>query len=102
MSEYVEDVSKYTDNVDADIVDKLIKYCGIALRTADGKLVAATDKKELDAVRDGFAKKKLELSPDEAQAGIDKTVATLKGVNRKNRVTFYYLLAKHTGTLDKI
>jgi hypothetical protein len=26
----------------------------------------------------------------------------LKGVNRKNRVTFYYLLAQATGTLDKL
>jgi len=102
MSDYVADVKKYASNVDEAVVDKIVKYCGIALRNKDSSLVSSSDKKELDRVRDGFAKKKLELEPDAAEAGIEKVCATLKGVNQKSRVTFYYLLAEATGTMDKL
>ena len=53
-------------------------------------------------MRDGFAKKKLELEPDAADAGIAKVCEKMKGVNQKSRVTFYYLLAEATGTLGKL
>jgi len=102
MSDYVADVKKYASNVDEAVVDKIVKYCGIALRNKDSSLVSATDKAELDRVRDGFAKKKLELDADAAEAGIAKVCETLKGVNQKGRVTFYYLLAEATGTMDKL
>jgi len=102
MSDYVADVKKYASNVDEAVVDKIVKYCGIALRNKDSSLVSASDKTELDRVRDGFAKKKLELEADAAEAGIEKVCATLKGVNQKSRVTFYYLLAEATGTMDKL
>ncbi|MCB1938952.1 MAG: DUF2853 family protein [Rhodocyclaceae bacterium] len=102
MTDYVADVKKYASNVDEAVVDKIVKYCGIALRNKDSSLVSSSDKAELDRVRDGFAKKKLELGPEAAEAGIEKVCATLKGVNQKGRVTFYYLLAEATGTMDKL
>ena len=102
MSEYVADVKKYASGVDEAVVDNIVKYCGIALRNKDSSLVSASDKAELDRVRDGFAKKKLELEASAAEAGIEKVCATLKGVNQKSRVTFYYLLAEATGTMDKL
>ena len=102
MSEYADDIATYSSPVNSAAVDTIVKYCGIALQGADSSLVSATDPKELATVRDGFAAKKLELSPEEADAGIATVIEQMKGVNRKHRVTFYYLLAEATGTLDKL
>jgi hypothetical protein len=102
MSEYSTDVAKYTGSVNEAAVAAIVKYCGIALRNADSALVSGTDPKELATVRNGFAAKKLGLSADAADAGIKTVLEKLKGVNRKGRVTFYYLLAEATGTLGKL
>ena len=102
MSDYLEDVKKYASNVNEAAVDKIVKYCGIALRSKDSSLVSCSDPKELKTVEKGFAAKKLELTEEEAKAGIEKVCEMLKGVRQKHRVTFYYLLAEHTGTMDKL
>lgn len=102
MSDYIEDVKKYADNVNEAAVDKIVKYCGIALRSKDASTVAASDPKELETVKNGFAKKKLELSPDDADAGIKAVCEKMKGDRSKHRVTFYYLLAEATNTMDKL
>ena len=99
MSDYIADIRKYTANVDEAAVKAIVTYCGIALRSADSALVSATSPDELKTVRDGFAAKKLGLAAD---AGIKAVVAKMKGETRKSRVTFYYLLAEATGTLDKL
>jgi len=103
MTDYAEDVKRYAEAPDEGAIDRIVKYCGIALRsTADAASVAATDRKELDRVRDGFAFKKLGLDAAAADAGIEKVCARMKGNTRKHRVTFYYLLAEETGTLGKL
>lgn len=102
MSDYSADVGKYSQSVNQAAVDSIVKYCGIALRNADSSLVSGTDPEELARVREGFAAKKLGLSAADADAGMQKVLATMKGVNQKSRVTFYYLLAEATGTLDKL
>ena len=102
MSDYVEDVKKYSTNVNEAAVAAIVKYCGIALRNADSSLVSATDSTELATVRDGFAAKKLGLSAEAADAGIKTVVAQMKDTRQKSRVTFYYLLAEATGTLGKL
>lgn len=102
MSDYIADIRKYTANVDEAAVKAIVTYCGIALRSADSALVSATSPDELKTVRDGFAAKKLGLAADAADAGIKAVVAKMKGETRKSRVTFYYLLAEATGTLDKL
>ena len=102
MSEYSADVAKYTPTVNEAAVAAIVKYCGIALRNADSSLVSGSDPKELATVRDGFAAKKLGLSAAAANAGIQAVVAKMAGVNRKSRVTFYYLLAEATGTMGKL
>ena len=102
MSEYSADVAKYSSPVNEAAVDAIVKYCGIALRNADSSLVSGSDPDELARVRDGFAAKKLGLSAAEADAGIKKVVEKMKGVQRKHRVTFYYLLAEATGTMGKL
>ncbi len=102
MSEYSADVAKYTATVNEAAISAIVKYCGIALRNVDSSLVSGSDPKELATVRDGFAAKKLGLSAAAADSGIQAVVAKMKGVNRKSRVTFYYLLAEATGTMGKL
>ena len=103
MTDYAADVAKFVDSPDQTAVDNIVKYCGIALRSSkDAALVSSSDKAELNRVRDGFAKKKLELGADAADEGIQKVCEQMKGTRQKSRVTFYYLLAQATNTMDKI
>jgi len=102
MSDYVADVAKYVDGVDEDAVDAIVKYCGIALRSGDASRVAASDPKELQTIKDGFAAKKLALTPAQADEGIAKVCEMMKGDNAKSRVAFYYLLALATETMSRL
>ena len=79
-----------------------MSYCGVALRNRDAQLVSATDEKELATVRDGFAAKKLGLPPDAADAAIKSVVEKMRASRLKQRVTFYYLLAESSGSLEKL
>ena len=102
MSDYVADIKKYTAEVDQGAVAVIVKYCGIALRSADASLVAASDPKEIATVREGFAAKKLGLAAEAADAGINAALQKMKSTQQKSRVTFYYLIAEATGTLGKL
>ena len=102
MSEYVEDVKKYAKEVDEAAVAKIVKYCGIALKSKDSSLVSTSDKEELARVKKGFAAKKLGLTADAAEKGIAAAAARMKGVRNKSRVTFYYLVAEETQSMDKL
>ena len=61
MSHALESVQRFDADAKQSTVDNVIKHLGIALRTADGQTVAASDQKELDQIRDGFCKKRLDL-----------------------------------------
>lgn len=103
MKDYTADVAKFVDNPDQQCIDNIVKYCGIALRSSkDAALVSSSDKTELNRVRDGFAKKKLNLETEQAEDGIKKVCEQMKGTKQKSRVTFYYLLAQQTNTMDKL
>lgn len=102
MSEYAADIQKYTTTVDEKAIAAIVKYCGIALKSTDASLVSSSDKSELNRVRDGFAAKKLGLDAAAAEAGIQQVVEKMKAERRKHRVTFYYLLAESTGTMNKL
>jgi hypothetical protein len=102
MADYVADVKKYTTEVNETAVAAIVKYCGIALRSADSSLVSTSDPKELATVRDGFAVKRLGLAPAAADEAIKAVAEKMKATRQKARVTFYYLLAEATGTLGKL
>jgi hypothetical protein len=102
MTDYLPDIKRYTATVNEAAVAAVVRYCGIALRKPDSSLVSGTDAKELTTVRDGFAAKKLGLDAAAADTGIKATIDKMKDAHRKHRVTFYYLLAEATGTLDKL
>ena len=104
---YLERVRKYDADADADHVKSIVNKLGIALQNRDSILVSCSDKGELTSIRDGFAKKRLGLhekhSDDEIMSVINEVCAEMAGDGgQKHRVPFYYLLAKKTGTLDKV
>jgi outer membrane protein OmpA-like peptidoglycan-associated protein len=99
---WLDDVLKWAPGADEGVVGAIVKYCGIALQTRDGQLVAMSDKKERDLVRENYLKKKLGLTLsdetlDEAIIGVGQH---MKSDRTKNRVTVYYLLAEHFGALN--
>ncbi|MEB3884349.1 DUF2853 family protein [Lyngbya sp. CCY1209] len=96
MDEYIQDVQKYTTNVDEEVVEKIVKHLGIALRSRDASLVSCGDQAELDRVRESFLKKKLQLTANEADldGAIAEVCEAMKDTRNKSRVTFYYLLAE--------
>ena len=100
--DWLADVRIYDADADEGVVDKIVKYCGIALQSRDGQLVAMSDKKERETVRENYLKKKLGLTHSDAE--LDEAVLSvgeiMKADRTKNRVTVYYLLARHFGALN--
>ncbi|MFM5954830.1 MAG: DUF2853 family protein [Novosphingobium sp.] len=100
-TDWAADVKKYAKSADDAIIAGIVRYCGIALTKVDSSLVAFSDKKELDRVRNNFLKKK--LGRTEADSVLDAAIAkvgeTMKADRTKNRVTVYYLLADHYKSL---
>jgi hypothetical protein len=101
---YADDIKRYQPNVNENAVAAIVKYLGIALRSADASLVSCSSKDELARVRDNFLKKKLGLTDDDAKLDqiIKDICATMKGDTRKQRVTFYYLAAEKVGKLASL
>ncbi|QPC92301.1 DUF2853 family protein [Mesorhizobium sp. INR15] len=103
MADYLADVKKYDAGASADVVDKIVKHLGIALRNRDSSLVSCTDPKELDRVKAGWVSKKLGIADDKkADASIEKVCKAMAADHSKNRVTFYYLVAKDLGKLGSL
>ncbi len=102
ISKYIDDVKRYDANPKEKAVETIVKYLGIALRSRDASLVSCSDDSELDRVRKGFCVKKLGLDADAAADAVKKVCEEMKGDRNKNRVTFYYLVAQASGTMDKL
>jgi hypothetical protein len=101
---YVADIKKYAAKVNEGAVAGIVRHCGIALRSKDASLVAATDPSELKTVRESWLKKKLALTADDAalDKAIQEVMTKMKAERAKHRVTVYYLLAEHYGKLDAL
>lgn len=103
MADYIADVKKYDSGADADVVSKIVKHLGIALRNRDSSLVSCTDSKELDRVKTSWIGKKLGVADAaKADAAIEKVCKAMSADNTKSRVTFYYLAAKELGKLGSL
>ena len=103
MTDYLADVQKYDGKASAETVNKIVKHLGIALRNKDSSLVAASDQKELDRVKNNWAVKKLGVTDGaKADAAIQKTAKAMAADTSKSRVTFYYLVAKDLGKLGSL
>lgn len=103
MTDYLTDVRRYDAAVDEDIVAKIVKHLGIALRSRDASLVSVTDPEELKRVRESWIGRKLGVTDAEtADAAISHVAEVMKGDRNKHRVTFYYLTAKQLGKLGDL
>ena len=101
--DYLADVRRYDATADAEIVEKIVKHLGIALRNRDSSLVSCSDQKELDRVRTSWCGKKLGVEDDErCDAVIQRVCETMANDHSKGRGTFYFLVAKHLGKLDDL
>ncbi|MEM9828937.1 MAG: DUF2853 family protein [Planctomycetota bacterium] len=100
MADHLANVRKYDPDASEEVVDKIRKHCGIALQNRDSATVATSDKAEVERVITGFCTKKLELSPEEAEKAVAATTADMASERAKDRVAFYYLIAKHAGKLE--
>ncbi|WP_409431866.1 DUF2853 family protein [Litorimonas sp. RW-G-Af-16] len=94
-SDYMDNVKKYDPKASEDDVQKVVNYCGIALRSKDASLVSCSDEAERNRVRDGYAAKKLGMSAAAADKAIEAVCQQMKDERQKSRVTFLYLLGKH-------
>lgn len=98
---FIADVHRYDHEADTAIITKIVNHLGIALRSRDGQFVACSDETERQTVRDSWLVKKLGVTGDtsELDAKVMAICETMQKDRMKNRVTFYYLLAKNEGKL---
>ena len=97
---------RYDAKADEAVVMTITKYLGASLNDKDAKYVACGDETERNTVRDNFLKKKLGLK-DENEALDAKVMAVCEEMKAakqrmKDRVAFYYLLAKNEGKLGDL
>jgi Protein of unknown function (DUF2853) len=102
VSDYIDDVRRYDAGADTDTVGKIVKHLGIALTSKDSSLVSVSQRQELDRVRDKWGVSKLGLDDAGSEALIAKVASEMSGDHNKQRVTFYYLMAKHANKLEML
>jgi hypothetical protein len=107
-SEFIEDVRRYDGSADEETVGKIVRHLGIALQRkdngqlTDSGLVAATDPTEMARVKDKWCVGKLGLDEGTASLIVDQVATEMKEDRLKQRVTFYYLAAKHSDKLGAL
>ena len=96
--------TRYDADASEDVVMTLTKYLGASLSNRDAKYVACGDEEERSTVRDAFLKKKLGLKDDNdvLDAKVMAVCTEMKPQRMKDRVSFYYLLAKNEGMLKDL
>lgn len=100
FEKYYTNVKKFDPKARKPVVQGIVKYCGISLRSRDASLVACSDESELKTVANGFVTKKLEKSSGQMEL-VKEVCQEMKGERFKSRVTFYYLAAKKARKLGK-
>jgi hypothetical protein len=107
MGKRDELIAKYADDLknkckvtpDMALLTKVTIGCGPAIYDNDAQTVAASDKDELERIKNNFLIKKLGLKDGPSLTdGINAAVETYgKSERNKYRAVFYYLLVKHFG-----
>ncbi|MFT4150746.1 MAG: DUF2853 family protein [Paracoccaceae bacterium] len=107
MSKRDELIAKYADDLknkckitpDMDLLTKVTIGCGPAIYDADSETVAASDKTELERVKNNFLVKKLGLADGPALMEAIHAVVETYGKSERNkyRAVIYYMLTKHFG-----
>jgi len=96
--------TRYDADAPEAVVMTLTKYLGASLSNRDSKYVSCSDEEERTTVRNAFLKKKLGLKDDNEvlDAKVMAVCTEMKPQRMKDRVSFYYLLAKNEGMLNDL
>ncbi len=98
LGKIIENVKKYDNNVDEKLVTAIFDSLKLVHENLDAMLVGCTDDSELATVKKNFLMKKLGMDDSpELDAAIKEVCTQVKEDRQKQRVTFYYLLAKKFG-----
>lgn len=101
-TDYLAKTRDFDADADEDVVAKIKKHLGASLSNKDSRYVACGDETELNTIVKGFMKKKMGIDDkDVAMEKVKAVCETMKPARMKNRVTFYYLLAKNEGKLGE-
>ncbi|MCV0398130.1 MAG: DUF2853 family protein [Rhizobiaceae bacterium] len=102
-ADYLPDIRRYDALADAAIVERIVKYLGVALHNRDSSLVACTDEKEVARVAERWCERKLGVHDQRRnETAVRMVCETMAGERAKSRVTFYYLVAKQLDRLEAI
>ena len=101
---FVERVQAYDSMANPEIVAKIVTHLGVALNSRDTRYVACSDEAERETVAKSWLVKKLGITGDAAalDAKVKAVCEIMKADRLKDRVTFYYLVAKNEGALGAI
>ena len=102
MTDYAADVKKYDAGASDEIIGKIVKHLGIALRSRDASMVSCSDLSELGRVKEKWCGKKLGVTGAAADDAVAAVCEAMKDDRSKARVTFYYLVAKHLNKLGSL
>ncbi len=95
--EAIEDVQKYDEEYDEQLVMSIFRSLGPVVYNKDTRYVTCSDPYELEMVREGFLKKQLNIedSDDDIDQVMSDICEVMTDSEFKLRVTFYYLLVIH-------
>lgn len=103
LQPYIDDIAKYTDTVNEELVAVLYRSLASILGDADAANVACSDDEELATVRRNFIEEKLEIDDKEkAEAAMATICEKMQADRSKNRLTFYYLLTEELRCIGKM
>lgn len=102
-NDFLADVQRYDRRADADTIQKIVRHLGIALQGRDGSQVSCGDSSELSRIRDDWCARKLgETDKSKCDEAIAKVCEEMAGDRSKQRVTFYYLVARQLEKLGSL
>lgn len=94
IGKYVADLESLGQKVDNDLLAAVTKACGPAIYRADSALVAATDKGEVERMKQNFCIKKLGCTEGADLDAAIQEVFKLYNKKQKQRPVVYYLLVQ--------
>ncbi len=95
---YKEEILKYEEKPNFDLLEAITKYLGPSIHNADSELVSTSDEKEVNTVKKSFLKRKLKLSRVDEDI-LDLAIISVRDIfgttnTKKYRALFYYFLTK--------
>ena len=103
MSSHVHDVRRYDALAEANVIERIVKHLGVALRNPASATVTCDAEEELDRVAKNWCGNRLGVDDfGKARAAVERVAQTLARDGQADRVTLYYLCAKHLDRLDRV